>query len=260
MFKTLFGIENKEVKRNCVLLPLLHRGALSLFKIKKFSRGKLYGAGNTSSANFTLIHTGACAGLVGDALLYLKETACQNVLLFGSCGLISKDVSEKSVLNADIRKFNQRESASGLRKSAFLDIGSLVSPEKCFAFESFSQMLLQKEKPADIFYADKDLLNRFLKINPAIKEAICATVSSLKLEEERQDFFVEKGIDIVEMECSSFFAAAQYSGLKAVALFYISDIIKEKLFYQNLSAADKAKLFLSLKTAAQLLNNFSAVI
>ena len=48
----------------------------------------LYSAG--SNNHFSLIHTGIGPALLGDAVLYLKEAPCKNLILFGSCGAVEE--------------------------------------------------------------------------------------------------------------------------------------------------------------------------
>lgn len=229
-FEAIFGIKNKQVQKNCILVPLIPKIILSEFKVKKILRGKLYGVADTK--DFTLIHTGIGACFVGDAVLYLKETPCQNIILFGCCGLV--------------------------KEKAGLSLGSLVSPFKCHAQESFSEMLLEGLKEEEVFYAHQGLFESFTKANHerGLREATCATISSLKLEEGMLDAFIEKDIDVVDMECSALFAASNFVGLKAIALFFISDIIKKRPFYTRLSPLLKLRLSSSIKTAAKMLCEF----
>lgn len=229
-FEALFGIKSSEVRKNCILMPLLQKGALGLLEIKNLKKGKLYSSG--SNNDFTLIVTGIGAGFVGDAVLYLQETSCQNLILFGSCGLV--------------------------KEKRGLAIGGLVSPFKCYANESFSGMLLEKNTSPKVFSAGANLYESFLEANQGagIKKVICSTLASLKLEEEIAASFIEKGIDVVDMECSAFFSASAYSGFNAIALFYITDIINKKPFYAGLDKNSKLILSRAVKNASGLLCKF----
>ena len=210
-------------------MPFLLKEALREFKIGRFSRGKLYGAGN--SRDFTLIHSGLGPALTGDAVLYLKDTGCKNVVLFGSCGLLAENNG--------------------------LGIGSLISPLKAYSLESFSRMLSNHDTVSSVYYPDKKLLEDFASATgSAITQVTCATVSSLKLEEERKGGWLKQGIEAVDMECSAFFAAASHCGFKALAIFYVTDIIGVKPFYQEIGLKDKAKISLARKMAASLLCKF----
>ncbi|MBU3911188.1 MAG: hypothetical protein KKD90_01220 [Candidatus Omnitrophica bacterium] len=224
-FEILFGIKETEIKKTCVLLPLLAKDMLSNLGIKKLSRGKLYSSGQAQ--DLTVIVTGIGAGLAGDAVLYLEETACQDIILFGSCGLVEP----------------KRD----------LGIGSLVSPLLSYSLESFSGMLLDKTKDWKAFPPDKGFMERFLNAagENEIQKVRCATLGSLKLEEGSVDLFREKDIDVVDMECSSVFSASRHIKKKVMALFYITDIINKKPFYIKLGIEDRLRLSSSIKTAAR---------
>jgi purine-nucleoside phosphorylase len=208
-FEILFGIKASEVTNTCVLLPLTGKGILENLGVKKLLKGKLYASGQAK--DFTVIVTGMSTGLAGDAVLYLKETRCQNIILFGSCGLV--------------------------RSKSGTNIGTLVSPVISHAMESFTDMLLDKKTGWKDFPADKKLMENFLKRYGNIKKATCATLGSLKLEEGMTGLFKEKGINVVDMECSGVFSAALHIKRKAIALFYITDIINEKPFYYEIGRA-----------------------
>ncbi|MCX5687894.1 MAG: hypothetical protein NTV71_04590 [Candidatus Omnitrophica bacterium] len=226
-FETLFGIKESEIKNTCVLVPILPKSVLSLFEIKELSRGKIYSSGNTE--NFTLINTGISALFAGDAALYLANTGCKNIILFGSCGLV--------------------------KSSGNITIGSLVAPIECYAMESFTNMLL-KNNDFKTFYPDKTMIEFFLNDNKDVQKVSCATLGSLKLEEESKDLFAEKNIQVVDMECSSIFAAGTHKHLKTIALFYVSDIINEKPFYEEFSPNDKLKLLSSIKSGVKSICKF----
>ena len=210
-------------------MPFLLKEALREFKIGRLARGKLYGAGN--SRDFTLIHSGLGPALIGDVLLYLRDTGCKNVILFGSCGLLAQNNG--------------------------LGIGSLVSPIKAYSLESFSRMLSDQDIASDVYYPDKKLLEDWSSAaGTAITQITCATVSSLKLEEERKGAWLKQGIEAVDMECSAFFAAASHCGFSSIALFYVTDIIGVKPFYQEIGLKDKEKILLARKKSADFLCKF----
>ncbi len=226
-FETLFGIKESEIKNTCVLMPLLLKSAFNAFGIKNLSRGKIYSSGNAE--HFTLINTRIGASFTGDAALYLSNTNCKNIILFGSCGLV--------------------------KSSDGLDIGSLVTPVECYAMESFTDMLL-KYHTFKAFYPDAILLESFLNYNKNIQKVNCATLGSLKLEEEYLCLFAEKNIQIVDMECSSLFSVAAHKNLKVMALFYVSDIVNEKPFYTKFCSEDEIKLLSSIESGIKSLCSF----
>jgi nucleoside phosphorylase len=108
------------------------------------------------------------------------------------------------------------------------------------------------------FEPDQRLLDEFLKFAQGsnIHKVVLATVSSLKLEEDLRLSFKEKGIEAVDMECSAFFCACAHAGLKALALFYASDIIKLRPFYRGVGLGDKLRLYASIKHSVDILCEF----
>ena len=229
-FRRLFGAEKREIKTTCVLLPFFRKEILRFLGVKKISRGKLYGVGKAS--HFTVIHTGMGAVFLGDAVLHLKETACRQLILFGACGLIAG------------------------RKE--LGIGSLVSPTKCYASESFSRMLSETDEPRPEFYPDRELQSRFLsRAEPAgVKEVVALSVGSLKLQEERLDSLRREGAEVVDLECAAFFAAARATGRSALALLFITDVVGEKPYYRRLSVREKLALLKKIRRGGRLICGF----
>jgi purine-nucleoside phosphorylase len=228
-FETLFGVKKTDVQSTSVLLPLLSKDILKQFGVPRLSRGALYSAGN--SDRFTLIRTGVGPALAGDAVLYLAETQCETVILFGSCGLV--------------------DPGTGLR------IGSLLSPGKCYAAESFTRLLERDSRKWGAYYPDRKLHEQLLSAGGAgdIVTATCLSIGSLKLQDAVRDMIKEKAIGAVDMECASIFAAAR-TGLRAAALLYVSDIIGEKPFHAALSREESSVLTLSVRKAVRILCEF----
>ncbi len=226
-FETLFGTKSEEVKKTCLLLPTLPKGLLKNFGIAVLNKGALYATAHTS--NLTLIHTKMGAGFVGDVVLYLKETPCEKIILFGSCGALP---SEKA-----------------------LNLGDLVCLDKSFNLESFTEFLENPSQPLKSYSPDSHFLKSFLNShsNLNFKMATCGTVGSLKLEEECLDWLLEQGIDIVDMESSAFFAAAKKMNLQALALFYVSDHVPNQLFYQARTQEQNEQINLSISKACRSL-------
>ncbi|MBI1871206.1 MAG: hypothetical protein HYS07_08455 [Chlamydiae bacterium] len=219
-FESLFGIPQREVRKNVLLLPILPKGFLNILGFEKLTRGFLYAS--ASIENWTLIQTGMGAPLVGDAVLYLEGSCCQNLLLVGSCGALPRSC---------------------------LEIGNLVYPEKCLAIESFSEFLLEEISSLRVLLLQNPLLKKWIEVSNSVKirPVTCATLPSLKLEEEREEWLFFQGVDVVDMECSAFFSAAQYCKIPASALFYVTDIVNEKPFYNGGGFKMPSHLFEVLK-------------
>lgn len=226
-FEQLFGVKPGAIRKNCLLSPFLPDRILAEFNVRDFKHDKLYGTGSTK--DFTLIRTGLGAPLVGDAVLYLRDTPCKRIVLFGSCGLTHSHNS--------------------------LGIGSLVTPAKAGSDESFTGMLLSKGRKITNHYPDRALLRVLHDRSPkdSVKDVTCRTVASLKLESDELGILIKDEVAIVDMECSALFAAAKHVSIPAVALFYVSDIINERPFYTKRTADEKAALGFALNRSFEIL-------
>jgi len=225
VFEILFGIKESDIKKTCILMPLAARSTLEAFGVKDLSRGKLYSAAN--SEHFSLVRTGIGTHLLGDAVLYLDKTSCENIVLFGSCGLV------KAVRD--------------------MAIGGLASPFESLACESFTQVLEEKIENCGLSRADESLFNELMKHdkNGLVKKARCVTFGSLKMEKEKLRFFAKRDIDIVDMECSALFSAARHIKKRAVALFYITDNVTSQPFYKPLPTPLKIGIMSSINYAIE---------
>ncbi len=250
IFKKLFGIEAEKVQASCVVMPFVTKRVLSEFGIKELSRGKLYGAGNGEFC--TLFHTRMGAAFTGDAVLYLSDTPCRELYLLGTCGLLNK--------------------IPGIK------IGSMVSPSHCYGQESFTS-LLSDSRSIGISSSPDQLLHQGLvsfrggdgsrsgdlqvaNHGPGDGGAVTSAVStghqriitevtglsagSLKLQQEKIGEWQERGVQVVDLESAAFLAAARQIERSAAALMVVSDIVKERPWYQQ----DNRELISGSLTAA----------
>ncbi|MEP9410246.1 MAG: hypothetical protein HRF42_02370 [Candidatus Brocadia sp.] len=229
-FKTLFGIEPSLIQGTCVIVPFLVQGLLKTLGIETLKKGKLYATANTDT--FTFIKAGIGTLLVGDAVLYLAETNCQEIIYFGSCGLVEETDQ--------------------------LTTGSLICPKVCLSFESFTDTLLMHTNKITSQYPDQTLLQSFLNNDLCQKIHLVAGISigSLKCEESYKEFFAEEGIKVVDMECSAFFSAARHIGKKAIALLYVTDIIGKKSFFEPLGPQGELHIEHAIQTACRAIRTF----
>lgn len=226
-FKALFGMKADAVRRVCILMPFIGKGALDRFGIKKLARGRLYGIGNGDIC--TVVHTRMGAAFTGDAVLYLSSTPCREIILFGTCGLF--------------------------RKAPGLGIGTLVSPSRCHARESFTELLTGIGDTGSVFFPDSCLQRELLAVGVEgeIREVTALSVGSLKLTEERRDHCLDRGIQAVEMECAACYAAARRIKRRAAALLVVSDIVGERPFYRKLDPVENDRLLSSFSRAAWII-------
>jgi purine-nucleoside phosphorylase len=114
-----FGIALSEIKKNCIICPVSDS-----ILFKDFGKAKKTNGLFTKITNYekvTIIST-KNNFLVGDVVLQLKNTLCENIILFGSCGGTGNvNVADKFIV------------------------------KKVFNFESFSEMLEMKRNP-DVYY------------------------------------------------------------------------------------------------------------
>lgn len=197
--ESLFGVPSKYIHPTCILAPFLPKGMVEGLQVKEFVKGRPFSVG--LSDHFTLVHTNVGAPWVGDAVLHLKETPCNNLILFGTCGAVMK--------------------------TAEIDLGSILIPGESYNFESFSQMLIPHSHANEAYTAEISLLEKVAAALPSdvVRDVRCASVGSIQLEAAYLNKFRELNVDVVDMECSAFYCAAQKTQTPAAALFYVTDII-----------------------------------
>jgi uridine phosphorylase len=219
-FKAFFGITEKDIKHNCIICQSYD---LSLFS-NKISNGLFAKCSNIVNATVIALKNNF---LAGDAILYLKNTVCRNIFLFGSCG--------------------------GCNERSF---GDMVIIDKAYNLESFSAMLNFREEP-DNYESTRLLFNNFLAKNCAtgIIRTNSACVSSLILEPNFLNWFKEKEISVVDMESSIIFSAAKHINKNSIALMYITDFIGQDIA-TSVTIADRQKIAASRKNLGQVLEIF----
>ncbi|OQY99885.1 MAG: hypothetical protein B6D35_08335 [Candidatus Brocadia sp. UTAMX2] len=229
-FKTLFGAEPSSIQDICVVVPFLMSGLLRILGVDSLKKGKLFSVANTGG--FTFIKAGIGTLFVGDAVLYLEETACQAMIYFGACGLV--------------------------QETDRLMIGSLVSPQECIALEGFTDVVLKYTEKITAHYPDQELLQSFLSTVPNlnIQPVRGMSMGSLKCEESYKEFFNKKGVDVVDMECSAFFSASRHIQKKSMALLYVTDIIGKTSFFEPWRPKDKSRIDHAIQTASTAIQLF----
>ncbi|MDD3065443.1 MAG: hypothetical protein PHI20_01400 [Endomicrobiaceae bacterium] len=221
-----FGIESKNIKKTCVICQSSDQTLFSELGPAETFTGLFAKVNNYESA--TIIST-KNNFLVGDIVLYLKDTACENIVLFGSCGGAGE-----------------------------VKIGDKLIVKKVFNFESFSEMLEMKRNP-DSYYPSASLVGEFLLKNSKldIQHVKCATTSSLFLEKKYKDWFSKNKINAVDMECSSVFSASCSINKKAIALFYITDIVGvNEPFGNDVEQSQKSAILKARQALAKSICNF----
>lgn len=219
------GVNLQEIKKTCVICPVSDHSLF--FKLGKPKRNNLFFAKIMNYDKVTVIST-KNNFLVGDIVLCLKNSACKNIILFGSCGGVGN-----------------------------IKIADKLIVKKVFNFESFSEMLEIKRNP-DSYYPSTALLNNFLlKTKQDILQVKCVTTNSIILQKMYKDWFDKNKINAIDMECSSVFSAASAINKKAIALFYVTDHISEdNPFETDLDENKKIQLLTTRQQLADSICDF----
>ena len=226
-FKTLYGINADTVQKTCIIMPFDIPNAAKQLGVTAMTGGKLFTCGQ--GQGFTLIRSGMGAGFVGDCVLWLDESPCQNIFFLGTCGLV--------------------------KKTDDIDIGTLLTPDAIYPLESFSNIITGKMSTPQPIQADHSLLE-MISLNIPRKSCVC--FPSLHEESKHISFFNQLGADVIEMECAAFFSAAKKIHRRSSALLIISDILGDKNFCFNLSSQQKESLTKGIGQAVGILQDFCA--
>jgi purine-nucleoside phosphorylase len=170
---------------------------------------------------------------MGDAVLALKDTPCENLIMIGSCGaVISKNI----------------------------DIGSIVCPTIAYPFESFSS-LLKGDFPSRGHSPSKALLNKWkreYKLANTFYYLPCASMGSILLEQQSHSKLIKNKVAVVDLECATFFAASHYIGRKAISVLHVTDILNKSSAYSYPNASNQKKIQKAQMQTLNLLKTFVA--
>lgn len=223
-FLKLFGVPKEEIRKDVIITPFLNLDYFKIDKKIKASKGFLLEVLNEE--RFSVIKTGVGAPFVGDAVLYLKDSACKRLYFIGSCGAVAN-----------------------------LDIGDLVVVNRILNLESFSDTL-NHVMPINFINEENTFSDELLNLDNNIKKINLATIGSLNLQISIKDYLDENNIDAVDMESSAFFSAAKKINIKSLALLYVTDIISQKPFSRDLSKDESDTIKESRRKAISLICNF----
>jgi len=224
-FQILFGTPAEEIKELCVLIPFPLPILQKAIGANHPAKGKIYTT--FSGERITLICSPMGAAFCGDAVLWLKDTPCQRLIFVGSCG--------------------------SLKSPDEFPLGSIVLPEECYDLESFSSLLKEIEWK-DAHNPDKELLASL----PSVQTVRSTTLGSLVQEQRIFPQLLDKGIEVVDMECSAVYSAGKSAGIKTLSLLFVSDYLKGKTFFNPKTAQEKEIIKSSLHQIAEIILNLAA--
>jgi len=205
-FKNFFAIAKNEIRETCIICQGFD---LPLFS-KTAKNGLFVKTAQMENATIIALKNNF---LAGDAVLHLKGSSCKNIILFGSCGGCGN-----------------------------VNIGDLLTIDKAYNFESFTDMLEKNKKPSFrscIAFPDNGILT-----------TNSACVSSLLLEKDYIGFFKQNKISAIDMESSVIASAANEIGAQVSCLFYVSDLV-EAPFGAVLKNSEKQRISEARKKTAE---------
>lgn len=166
--------------------------------------------------------------LAGDTVLYLQNSGCKKIYLFGSCGGVGD-----------------------------IESGDIVMIDKAYNFESFSKMVTRDVNP-DFFVSSKELSDKFYGKNlyEDLIKTNSACVSSLLLESKYVNWFKENGVCAIDMESSIVFSAAKEIGVQAVCFMYVADHIEKSPFGQTPDEKMRQRISFARKNLARMIMDF----
>ncbi|MDR3048769.1 MAG: hypothetical protein LBV16_02865 [Elusimicrobiota bacterium] len=219
-FKDFFAISPNSVQKNCIICNSLD---IALFS-DQVKNGLFVKTSEIENATVIALKNNF---LAGDIILYLKQTQCENIILFGGCGGCGD-----------------------------INSGDMIVVDKAYNLESFSKMLTGKD--FDYIEADKKLSEEFCKQNGNEKfiKTNSACVGSLLLESKYINWFKENNICALDMESSIIFCAAKEIGMSFAAFMYIADHIEKNPFGTLLDDNVKMKLASARKKLSKMIMDF----
>lgn len=229
-FEQLFGVPRESIKKTCVLTPFLSNGMLQSLEVGEFHKGSPFSCGQAE--DFSLIHTHVGAPFVGDAVLYLEDSPCENIIFVGACGAV--------------------------KPTDTISFGSIVIPARTFNYESFSHLLNRHGDKKNPGVPDNTLVDKLLMLDDSLFTVDCASFGSLLLEESYVDVLKKEEIDVVEMETCAFFHAARHIRRKGLALLYVTDVIGESHVFAPMSAARQSAIQITQQRMFRIVREFAA--
>ncbi|HOY10262.1 MAG TPA: hypothetical protein PLB05_09350 [Candidatus Omnitrophota bacterium] len=227
MFRELFGEDPQAIKPFCLLAPFYSAAILDILRIPRLKQGTLYACGHNH--DLTFIHTRIGPTFLGDAVLHLEKTPCQNLTLLGACGATSMTPG--------------------------MELGTPIFPSGSYAMDSFSAVLSKTKTNFPFYKSDAALTEDLFHHNGGAGQRVsaAASFSSFYLETQYRDLFLKKGIEVVDMETAALFQAAALTGKKAGAVLYVTDILDISHPFRHWSRAEKRLLQEASRQAASII-------
>lgn len=182
---------------------------------------------------FTYILTGVGACNCADTVMALSSTACKRIMFIGSAGSIDDSVC----------------------------IGDIVFPESFIVGEGASRYLqtsLDKDTFGRMYCIEKKSYSNLMELAEEQTSALgvschsgrVISVESIFSQFRFIDYFIKLGCRYLDMEASSFVAAAQKAGIEGIVCFCISDNVMNN---QSLLTVDETATVFRKKVRRQIM-------
>lgn len=195
-----------KIRENVILAPcwvpqsMPEIGNITLLSTAKNAAIKVYDV-EKDGKYFSYINTGIGGPMVTEAMLALGTTKCRNVLLLGSVGASDEKIEIGDLIVAS-------SAVNGLGTPAYMIKDSISS-----------ENLMGKE-----FFPDKEFAEKIKKaIDGKYHNAPVFSTDSVFCQFAHMDEISWFGAKAMDMEASAVFCAASLIGIKAAALFVVSD-------------------------------------
>ncbi len=224
--RLVFHCDLDAIRPDVILMPWWQAEIFSLWadKITPIVGNTLFEM-KYEGKSISIVRSGIGASQTGDTVLALGFTACERIIFAGSVG--------------------------GLR--ADMQIGDLMIPEFSVSGDGFSRYL-QTGFPAEDPFLERVLPDEALSLavarstTPLAREAGVAfhtgpvfSIDTILAQFDKLDYIVEKlGCIGIEMETAAVFKAACQVGIRAAALFSVSDVpVRDKSLLAGRSEEEK---------------------
>jgi purine-nucleoside phosphorylase len=162
----------------------------------------------------TVINCGVGSSSIGDTTIALSNTPCKIILYSGAVGGLGEH----------------------------MNIGDLFIPVEAMIGEGFSKYYqsIDESKPSEelLQFLLPEIREMSQEIGTLHLGKIFTTETLMMETEEFLRRIISKGCEGIDMETSAFYTASKYSGLKSLAVHYISDLPMKKSIFNDLGKSD----------------------
>ncbi|MBI4846092.1 MAG: hypothetical protein HY810_06455 [Candidatus Omnitrophica bacterium] len=232
-FKKLFGIERGKIGQTLIISPFFNAKLFSGYiKKHKYFQGMLYKGvqGVFENREITFVNTGIGASLVVDSVLAQEQNRTKKIIFLGAVGaLTGLDVGENVFV----------EEAS-IDEKYFNSINSGIENTGLKLFKADAVLIREVKNAAE-------------KLRIKIRGINVTALDSLWQQDKKtQDRLEQNGAQAVDLECAFFYSAAKTKGIQAISLCFVSDHIRHKQYWNEVSPLERCQIKKSIRDLIEL--------